>query len=141
MLTFENLLTQLNDYLHEHLLDSNRFENLKEKTLESILWNDERTEIIAVDQNFLLTRCRDLVRQCLQQLIDFAWENPSINDKCFHFVEQMKIYHKIRSKNWINSENFIEIDRDEYVRLRFVVLQIRSLLLRLLIVSPSCLTG
>ena len=129
---------------------------LEEETVKCILWNDDHSAPIAIDQNHRLNDFRQSVRNILHQCLEFAQEMLLVNEtddriylvirKCLEDIRELNVYRTERQAAYISFSRhptledamfpLIDIDREQFRRLRSVALHSREGFLRLLALLP-----
>lgn len=135
-----------------HLDDHSPCETeLDQETMKCILWNEDHSAPIAIDQNHQLNEFRQSVRNVLHQCLEFAQEMLLVNEtdeqiylimqKCLEDIRELNVYRQERQAAYIYFSQhptledamfpLIEIDREQFRRLRVIALRTREGFLRL----------
>jgi hypothetical protein len=124
---------------------------LEQDSMKCILWNEDHSAPIAIDQNHPLNEFRQSVRNVLHQCLEFAQEMLLVNEtdeqiyliiqKCLEDMRELNVYRKERHEAYIYFSQhptledamfpLIEIDREQFHRLRLIALHTRQGFLRL----------
>jgi hypothetical protein len=125
---------------------------LQKKIEECILWNEDQSQPIAIDQNNQLTEFRQLIRELIYEFLEFTQQILIIYDKNdeinFMIQKSMKyliILNDYRTKRQSGYNYFIQnytsedamlilnnIDKQQFHQLRFIALNLRQFFIKLI---------
>ncbi|CAF2647893.1 unnamed protein product [Rotaria sp. Silwood2] len=146
--TLANLCQILDDYP----LSQINIEQIQQGTYNCILWNEDQSYPIAIDQNNYLIKFRQLIRQYIheflefsQQILIFSNKNNEINlliQKSMKYLILLNDYRIKRQLAYMNfSQNYTfedsmlilyNIDKQQYHELRLIALNLRQFFLKLI---------
>ena len=148
-------LADLCQSIDDHLLSDAHINEIEQRTIDSILWNDTRSNPIAIDQNPSLTEFRQLVRDSIHEVLEFAQQILVINDrisptiqKCHQYLQALNTYRGARQDAFDSfshrassaDANFalVDVDQEQFYQLRIIALHLRQDLLRsVALISPA----
>ena len=143
MKTLANLCQSIDD----HPLTEAHTNEIEQRTIDSILWDDTRSHPIAIDQNPSLNELRQLVRDCIHEVLEFAHQILVINDRisptiqqCRQYLQALNTYRTARQDAFdyfshhasSADANFalVDVDQEQFYQLRIIALHLRQALLR-----------
>jgi hypothetical protein len=138
-------LAHLRQLLVDYPLSMEQIEQLENETIESIVWNTDRTMPIAIDQNHRLNHFRQNIREylhlCLEYIHDILIVDNnneqiySIMNKCRDYVKELQTYHNDRYSAYLVFQQtpdianvyvaLIAVDQQQFYRLRHVALYLQ----------------
>jgi hypothetical protein len=141
------MLASLCQSIDDHPLSEAHINEIEQRTIDSIMWNDTRSQPIAIDQNPSLNEFRQLVRDCIHEVLEFAQQILVINDrisptiqKCHHYLQTLNNYRSARQDAFdyfshhasSADANFAlaDVDHEQFYQLRIIALHLRQDLLR-----------
>jgi hypothetical protein len=145
--TFDNLCQLIEDYP----LSERKISEIQQGTINSILWNEDNSYPIAIDQNNSLTKFRQLIRENLYEFLEFAQQIDKNNEiqKSMKYliilndyrIKRQSVYDYFSQKS-SSSENAISIlnniDIQQFHQLRLIALDLRKDFLKLIqFISPK----
>lgn len=127
-------------------------ERIEQGALNSILWNEDHSSPIGLDQNSHLMKFRQLIREYIheflefsQQVLTFSSENNEINiiiEKAMKYLNMLDDYRFKRHSAYIyflNNSKFEDamlsltnIDQQQYHELRLIALHLRQFFIKVL---------
>jgi hypothetical protein len=152
--TLPNLCEILDDYS----LSKIKLEQIQQGTMDCILWNDDQSYPIAIDQNKYLYSFRQSIRELLHEFLDFAQEILIISDKKnqINLIIQKSMKYLIllndyrikrqSAYNYFSNPHTLEdamlilinIDQHQFHELRFIALYLRQFFFKLItLISPK----
>lgn len=126
--------------------------NIEQETLNCILWNDDHSYPIAIDQNHNINKFRQSIREYLHQFLEFAQQillvskkNLEINFIIRKSMKYLSVLNDYRVKRQNAFDNLVQnykfedallaltsIDKQQYHELRLIGLYLRQFLLKLI---------
>ena len=145
-------LANLCQILDDHPLLQKKIEEIQRGNEECILWNEDQSKPIAIDQNNQLTEFRQLIRELIYEFLEFTQQILIIYDKneeiSFMIQKSMKyliILNDYRTKRQSGYNSFIQnstsedamlilnnIDQQQFHQLRFIALNLRQFFIKLI---------
>lgn len=149
--TIIQIVTNLCQILDDYPLTEIKIEQIQQGTMDCILWNDDRSYPIAIDQNKYLYQFRQSIRKFVHEFLEFTQEILIIYDKNneIHIMIQKSMKYLIllndyRIKRQSAYKYFsnnctlkdamlilINIDKQQFHELRFIALYLRQFFLKL----------
>jgi hypothetical protein len=144
--------------LDDHPLTQTKIEQIQQGSKDCILWNEDQSHPIAIDQNNQLTELRQSIRELLHDFLEFTQQILIIYDKNdeIHFMIQksMKylfILNNYRTKRQSGYNYFCQnnasddamvilnnIDKQQFHQLRIIALHLRQFFIKLIkLISPK----
>ncbi len=143
--TLANLYQILDDYP----LTPSKISEIQQGTNDCILWNDDQSYPIAIDQNNSLTEFRQSIREILYEFLEFAHQINK-NDEIQNAIKYLITLNTYRTKRqaaytYFSKNSTIEdgmcvlinLDQQQFHQLRFIALYLRQDFLKL--IKYSCL--
>ena len=151
------ILASLCQILDDHPLSQIKIEQIQQETSNCILWNENSSYPIAIDQNIYLNEFRQSLRRLVYEFLEFAHQILMIFDKNeqinFMIEKSMKffiIFNDYRAKrpcayNYFCQHYTLEdamltlynIDKQQYHELRLIALHLRQFFLKLIMFISS----
>jgi hypothetical protein len=138
--TLANLCQILNDYP----LTQIKISEIEQGTIDCILWNDDQSYPIGIDQNKYLIEFRQIIREILYEFLEFTQQidkNDEIQ-KAIKYLITLNNYRTQRQSAYnyfcqnSTSEDAIlilnNIDKQQYYQLRLIALYLRQEFLKLI---------
>jgi len=138
--TLANLCQILDDYP----LSQIKISQIQQGTIDCILWNEDQSYPIAIDQNRYLTEFRQSIREILYEFLEFVQEINKNDDiqKSMKYLITLKNYRTKRqlAYNYFSQNSTLEdamfilynIDKQQFHQLRLIALYLRQDFLKLI---------
>jgi len=137
-------LANLCQLIEDNPLSERKICEIQQGTIDSILWNEDNSYPIAIDQNNSLTKFRQSIREILYEFLEFAQQIDKKDEKQKSMkylitlndyrIKRQSVYNYF-SQN-LSSENAISIlnniDIQQFHQLRLIALDLRKDFLKLI---------
>ena len=140
------------------ILDDHSLTQIQQETIDCILWNEDQSHPIAIDQNNHLTTFRQSIRESIHEFLELTQQILIIYDKNgqinFMIQKSMKylfILNEYRTKrqsayNYFSRNDTLEdamlilnnLDKQQFHQLRLIALHLRQFFLKLIVlITPK----